>query len=69
MTRVSGGFEPDDAIQLGKLSRVIDALRGNRAAVVPRHGGVDEIALLSLCAAPRGTRPPAFEAQLDFSTM
>lgn len=57
-------FEPDDAIQLERLSRLIYELRENRDAILKSYGVADEIALLEGIYTGKLPEHPAYEHYL-----
>lgn len=58
-------FEPDDAVQLEQLSRLIYELRENREAILKTYGVADEIALLERIYTGTVPEHPAYEHYLS----
>lgn len=57
-------FEPDDAVELEQLSRLIYELRENRDAILERYGVADEIALLEGIYTGKLPEHPTYEHYL-----
>lgn len=58
-------IDPDDAIQLEQLSRLIYELRENRGAILESYGVADEIALLEQIYTAAVPEHPAYEHYLS----
>lgn len=58
-------FEPEDAIQLEQLSRLIYELRENRSTILKGYGVADEIALLEQIYTGAVPEHPAYEHYLS----
>lgn len=65
MANFYNDFEPEDAIQLEQLSRLIYELRENRAAILESYGVADEIALLEQIYTGTVPEHPAYEHYLS----
>lgn len=58
-------FEPDDAIQLERLSRLIYELRESHKRILASYGVADEIALLEQIYTGKLAEHPAYEHYLS----
>ncbi|CAI09706.1 hypothetical protein [Aromatoleum aromaticum] len=65
MANFYNDFEPEDAIQLEQLSRLIYELRENRDAILKSYGVADEIALLEQIYTSAVPEHPAYEHYLS----
>lgn len=57
-------FEPDEAMQLERLSRLIYELRENHKQILANYGVTDEIALLEQIYTGKIAEHPAYEHYL-----